>query len=81
MPPGIYKSLIKDNGVREGEVFQKLKDFLLVLETISTSLKQVNHPPTSTLTHFQMAPGEREEKENDLLVQAFVQLAVSFKLR
>ena len=81
MPPGIYKSLIKDNGVREGEVFQKLKDFLLVLETISTSLKQVNHPSTSTPAHFQMAPGEREEKENDLLVQAFVQLAVSFKLR
>merc|ERR1711990_1357327 len=62
---GVYKSLVKDNGVREGEVFALLKDFLLVLQTISTSLKQ-------------MAPVEEGEEE-DLLVLAFDQLAIAFK--
>jgi len=64
---GVYKSLVKDNGVREGEVFALLKDFLLVLQTISTSLKQ-------------MAPVEEGEEE-DLLVLAFEQLAIAFKLK
>lgn len=63
---GVYKSLVKDNGVREGEVFNLLKEFLLVLQTISTSLKQ-------------MAPGEDEQP--DLLILAFEQLAESFKFR
>ena len=64
---GVYKSLVKDNGVREGEVFALLKDFLLVLQTISTSMKQ-------------MVPREEGEEE-DLLVQAFEQLAISFKFK
>merc|ERR1711962_1064790 len=63
---GVYKSLIKDNGVREGNVFNLLKEFLIVLQTISTSLKQ-------------MAPGE--EDEEDLLILAFEQLTDSFKMR
>ena len=53
--------------MREGEVFALLKDFLLVLQTISTSLKQ-------------MAPVEEGEEE-DLLVLAFDQLASAFKLK
>ena len=64
---GVYKSLVKDNGVREGDVFALLKDFLLVLQTISTSMKQ-------------MVPREEGEEE-DLLVQAFEQLAISFKFK
>ena len=67
---GVYKSLVKDNGVREGDVFALLKDFLLVLQTISTSMKQ-------------MVPREEGEEgeEEDLLVQAFEQLAISFKFK
>ena len=53
--------------MREGDVFALLKDFLLVLQTISTSLKQ-------------MAPVEEGEEE-DLLVLAFEQLAIAFKLK
>jgi hypothetical protein len=67
---GIYKSLIKDNGVREGEVFNLLKEFMLVLNTISSSLQQ-------------MAPGDKDDKDRevDLLIQAFQQLADTFKLK
>jgi len=63
---GVYKSLVKDNGVREGEVFALLKEFMLVLQTISSSLKQM------------VREGEEEE---DLLMVAFDQLSMSFKLK
>ena len=37
---GNYKAVISENGLMHGEAFQLLKDFMLVLKSISVSLEE-----------------------------------------
>ena len=38
---GNYKALIQENGLMEGEAYNSLKDFMLVLKSISVSLTEM----------------------------------------
>ena len=38
---GNYKALIQENGLKEGEAYNSLKDFMLVLKSISVSLTEM----------------------------------------
>ena len=38
---GNYKALIQENGLMAGDAFNLLKDFMLVLKSISVSLKEM----------------------------------------
>ena len=65
LSPGVYKSLVRDNGISSSETFNLLNDCRLVLRTIYSSLSE-------------MAVGVANGKE-DLLVLAFKQLCENFE--
>jgi len=65
---GIWRSLITDNGIQEGEVFNLLNDFKFALKSIATSLQE-------------MGPDQKTGETDDLVIQAFTQLSENFLLR
>jgi hypothetical protein len=64
---GNYKALIQENGLMEGDAYNLLKDFVLVLKSISVSLAE-------------LAPEDRDDDDDDDVVAAFTQLADDFEL-
>merc|ERR1712147_269919 len=65
---GIWRCLITDNGIQEGEVFNLLNDFKFALKSIATSLQE-------------MGPDQKTGETDDLVIQAFTQLSENFLLR
>jgi superfamily II RNA helicase len=65
---GIWRCLITDNGIQEGNVFNLLNDFKFALKSIATSLQE-------------MAPDQKTGESDDLVVQAFTQLSENFLVR
>jgi len=65
---GIWRCLITDNGIQEGNVFQLLNDFKFALKSIATSLQE-------------MGPDQSTGESDDIVVQAFTQLSENFLLR
>ena len=60
---GVSKSLVRDNMLQEGELFNLLRDALLVLQTLSTSLQEMaeNHDDLLVMA-FNQLKGNFEEK-------------------
>jgi len=65
---GIWRCLITDNGIPEGEVFNMLNDFKFALKSIATSLQE-------------MGPDQASGETDDLVIQSFTQLSENFLLR
>ena len=60
---GVSKSLVRDNMLQEGELFNLLRDALLVLQTLSTSLEEMAESKDDLLVMaFHQLKGNFEEK-------------------
>ena len=62
---GNYKALIQENGLMEGEAYNSLKDFMLVLKSISVSLTEMApEDGDEVVIAFKQLAEEFEEKFN-----------------